>query len=182
MTIPPCWYECDTCTRRIEVKAPELPDTIACVFCEGTMERMRQQSIEFRVDHLERVVRVLEAASKEYGQPEAPPNPVHSLASLEERLTRRISAVETRVGISDDPRGGAGNPPWMKHPSEHPPGVVSPHVRKNLDALAEWTNPERWQSATNAPPDEVARLRTVLDHIHGLVMIAMAGEDVPRPT
>lgn len=120
----------------------------------------------------------------------SPPNFVHALASLEERLTRALGAVEARVVVLEalatpgpaeyplPPEAPVRFPP-PPHPGEHPPGVVSPHVRRNLDVLAAWTQPDRWH--VEGTPAEQHRMRALLEHLSGLVALAARGEDVPRP-
>lgn len=139
-------------------------------------------------------------AALERGEP-PPRDWMHRHAELEERLTRRLSLVEERVGITRDsapespqaastaswgrcPRCNLYHAPDAACPTGEvagersvPDGVVPPHVRRNLDALAQWTNPDRWTLEGDAACQ--ARMRAMLDHLHGLVMIAMAGEDVP---
>lgn len=134
-----------------------------------------------------------------------PPNFVHSLASLEERLTRRITAVEVTIeGFVTahsqmawrHPDGGE-IPVASSRPSGHttlaalterrdadargvPDGVVPPHVKRNLEAIEQWTRPDLW--TLTGLPEEQVRTRAMLDKFHGLVMLALAGEDVPRPS
>lgn len=114
----------------------------------------------------------------------------HAHASLDERLTRSLGAIEARVVVLEAlatpgpaeyplPPEAPARFPQPPHPGEHPPGVVSPHVRRNLDALAEWTQPDRWR--VDGTPDEQHRTRTLLEHLNSLVALAARGEDVPRP-
>lgn len=139
-------------------------------------------------------------AALERGEP-PPRDWMHRMAELEERLTRRLSLAEERVGITRDSApespqadvqvydvrcpdcGKKRSDELMRRsgftpePSTVPDGVVPPHVRRNLDALAQWTSPDRWTLEGDATNQ--ARTRAMLDHLHGLVMRAMAGEDVP---
>lgn len=99
----------------------------------------------------------------------------HALAAAEERLTRRLSAVEERVGITR---------PWMgitpqaaAQPAGAPPGVVPPHVAQNLDRLLAWTTPTTWR----IDGVEHVRMTAMLLHLNSLVQLARNGEDVPEP-
>lgn len=100
----------------------------------------------------------------------------------------RLMRLEGRVGVLEavlkdyDPRRSINaqtEAQPRQAPRSVPDGVVPPHVRRNLEVLAEWMNPDNWQ--VGHEPGETHRVRTMLNHFYGLVMTAMAGEDVPRP-
>ena len=62
-----------------------------------------------------------------------------------------------------------------------PPGVVSPHAKQNLEALAEWCT-TRWY--TSYGPQAEARdeaIEFALTQLYGKIMVALAGGDVDRP-
>lgn len=97
--------------------------------------------------------------------PKVPPpvDPVQAhLAQIEEwagTVNQRLAALEAPAAYPD----GA------------PPGVVSPHVRANLEALTAWTDPYRWKTTS---PSGVEQLLT---RIHAQVQVALAGGDVIFP-
>lgn len=146
--------------------------------------------------------------------PPSAPSFVHSLASLEERLTRRIATLEAILkGYGPPPPAPPQEDAQMvdvrcpdcgrkrsdalmgtvvagrtldggdeiTYALPHvPEGVVPPHVRANLEAIEQWTRPDLW--TLTGQPEEQVRTRAMLDKFHGLVMLALAGEDVPRPS
>lgn len=92
------------------------------------------------------------------GTPVAPVDPVQAhLAQIEEwagTVNARLAALEAPAAYPD----GA------------PPGVVSPHVRANLEALASW--------CAQAPGEDC---EFALTRLHAWIMVALAGGDVERP-
>lgn len=102
-------------------------------------------------------------------------------------MKKRLAAVEARLAILEARVGGSVDLPPMtreeaaraaeRYPGGvHPPGVVPPHVRANLDNLAavmrSWLDqPERWAGTPQA----------FVTHLHALVTVAQAGGDVPPP-
>lgn len=104
--------------------------------------------------------------------PRREPSTDARLAAAEERLDvhdEQIQALTDRrvqalAEILDAP---AADPPL-------PSGVVPPHVRENLLRLAGWVKPGM-QYAPGTP------LSALMEHLHMLIGLALAGEDVPDP-
>lgn len=120
-----------------------------CRIEDDSVEQQPPVSIEERLDQIERFVKRIAAL----------PTIEESAALMESELQR------DKTQLADD------------EASMTPPGVVSPHVRQNLDALAQWTDPGIWR----AQPMTRKGLETILTHLNQLVATARRGEDVPLP-
>lgn len=59
------------------------------------------------------------------------------------------------------------------YPDGAPPGIVSPHMKANLEALAQWADPELWSQDT---PCE-----RILTDVLARIQVALAGGDVRPP-
>jgi hypothetical protein len=88
-----------------------------------------------------------------------PVDPVQAhLAQIEEWA----GTVNARLAALEAPQA---------YPDGAPPGVVSPHVARNLAAIRAWCSPTFTWGDT----------RTALDKIDALIVVALAGGDVDPP-
>lgn len=100
--------------------------------------------------------------------PRREPSTDARLAAAEERLDVHADQIQALMDRTpQEPAQSVDDPPL-------PSGVVPPHVRENLLRLAGWVKPGM-QYAPGTP------LSALMEHLHMLIGLALAGEDVPDP-
>jgi hypothetical protein len=99
------------------------------------------------------------------------------MTTIGDQLDDRFNDLEGRILLAETRMLAYEARPAQTDAPDQPLG----QMQANLFSLAQWTDPEAWNLQLDDPVANM-KLKALLNHLHGLVERARAGERIPPPT